>query len=82
VKVPRQSQKRMQVAVLHEYFRNLTCLVFKQAVIWQDNGSAAPVLKDVHNMLNKVELFAARGDSEIVPIRRLVRTFCAEWRIC
>ncbi len=77
----RQAQDRVQVAVLHEDFKNLSGLVLKEAVVRQDDRSPSSGFEDVHDMLNEIELFVAGLNSEIFPLRRLICALCAEWWI-
>src|SRR5690349_4712140 len=69
----------MDVAVLHNYFKHLTCLALEQAVIGQHYSGPATGLQCGQNVLQEVELFVAGRYGEIIAIRRLVRAFSTEW---
>jgi hypothetical protein len=63
---------------MHQYFKDLSCLVFKEAVVRQDNRCPASALEDVHYMLYKIKLFVAGGYGKIATFWRLIGPFRAE----
>src|SRR5450759_4231505 len=71
----------MQVAILHQNLKYLACLFLKQAVVGQDYCGAASGLERVHYMLDKVQLFVAGFNGEVVAIRRLVCSLGTKRRI-
>ena len=77
----RQAQDGVQVAILHEDFKNLSGLVLKEAVVRENYGSPSSGFQNVHYVLDEVELFVARLYREVFPLRRLICALCAEWGI-
>src|ERR1700730_10185886 len=60
----RQTQYRMQSAVLHDDLEYFTCLVLQETVVRQQNRSSATGFQDVYYMLNKIELLVAGFNGE------------------
>src|SRR5207249_935474 len=71
----------MQVAVLHEYFKDLAGLSFEQTIVRQDHRCASAGLERSHNMLKEIELFVACLNCEIFALRSLVCSSCSKRRI-
>ena len=78
----RQTQDRVEAAILHKDLKDLARLVFKEAVVRQDHGGTASGLQDVHDMLDKVELLVARLDGKVVTLRGLICALGPEGRVC
>src|SRR5438094_2242698 len=71
----------MQIAILHQDFEYFACFTFKKTIVRQNYCSTCARLESVHYVLDEVELFVAGFDCEVVAVRSLVCSFCAEWRI-
>src|SRR6266487_4995815 len=74
----RKTQDGMKVTVLRHNLEHLTRLIFEEAIVREDYRCTAAVLEDREHVLDEVELLVARGDREVVPLRRLVRTLRPE----
>src|SRR5207249_9878269 len=77
----RQSQDRVDVAVLHQNFEHFTSLAFKQAIIWQDDSGAPAGLERSQDVLKEIELFVAGLNCEVFALRCLVCPSCSKGRI-
>ena len=74
----RQAKDSMQVAVLHKNFKNLTCIVLKEAIVRKNDCSPSSAIKNVHNVLDKIKLLVARLYGKVFPLRGLICPLCAE----
>lgn len=77
----RQTENRVQIAVLHHDLEHFAGLVFKKTVVGQHYGGAAAGFQDRQDVLNEVELLIRSLDGEVFTIGRLVRSLGAERRI-
>ena len=77
----RQTQHRVQVAVLHQNLEDFARLALEQTVVRQHHRGSPARLQSVHDVLYEVELLVAGLDGEVVPRGSLIGFPRAERRI-
>ena len=62
----------MEIAILSENLEHLTGLIGKEDVIRNNDGRSATWFQNTHHMLDKIELFIACGNREIIAVWCLI----------
>src|SRR5206468_2264224 len=76
-----QSQYGVNVTICGEQVEDRARLIGKETVIWYYHSRSSPRLENGQNVLEEIELLIGGRDGEVVPARRLIRSFCSEGRV-